>query len=88
MSIEKWLAAGCVAVAMSMGSALAAEGECTDEMLEAKQGELFAYLQANPEKGEKFESAVAEVEEEYGGEPPREKQCEAMDKLMAAVKAL
>lgn len=88
MSIEKWLAAGFVAVVMSAGPALAADGECTDEMLEAKQGELFAYLQANPEKGEKLETVVAEVEKEYGGEPPREQQCEAMDKLMAAVKAL
>lgn len=88
MFIEKWLAAGCVAVVMSMGSAFAAEGECTDEMLEAKQNEFGAYLQANPEKGEKVEAAVAQVEEEYGGEPPRERQCEALDKLIETIKAM
>lgn len=53
-----------------------------------RQKALGEYLQANPEKAAKMDQAVAKVEEKYGGEPPREKQCDAMDELMEEVKNL
>lgn len=85
MKIAKMIAAGCVAVAFSTGAAFA---ECTDADLEKKQEELGAWLQANPDKAEKVGEAVAIVEKKYGGEPPREKQCDALDELMEEVKKL
>ena len=62
--------------------------ECTDAMLQEKQEALGTWLQANPDKAEKVGDAVAKVEEKYGGEPPREKQCDALDELMVEVKKL
>ena len=87
MNIVKWAAAGSIALMMSTGAALAAD-ECTDAMLEERQEALGAFLKDNPDKAEKMGEAVAEVEKKYGGEPPREKQCQAMDELMEAVKKL
>ena len=87
MTIVKWMAAASVAVVMSAGSALAAE-ECTDAMLQEKQEALGTWLQANQDKAEKVGEAVATVEKKYGGEPPREKQCDALDELMEEVKKL
>ena len=85
MNIAKMIAAGCVAVAFSTGAAFA---DCTDADLQKKQEELGAWLQANPDKAEKVGEAVATVEKKYGGEPPREKQCEAMDLLLEEIKKL
>lgn len=87
MTLVKWIAAGSVAMMMSAGAAMAAD-ECTDAMLEERQEALGAYLKDNPEKAEKIGDAVATVEKKYGGEPPREKQCQALDELMEEVKKL
>ena len=88
MSIGKWVAASCVALIMGSGVAVAAEAECTDALLEQRQKAFGAYLQENPDKAEKVGQAVATVEEKYGGEPPREKQCEALDELLVEIKKL
>ena len=80
--------AGLFALALTPGAALAADDACTDEMLTKKQEALGAYLQANPEKAAKMHQAVAPVEAKYGGAPPREKQCMAMDDLRAELEKL
>ncbi len=85
MSIVKLIAAGSVAILMTAGTAAAAE-ECTDEMLEERQEAFGAYLEAHPDKAETVGDAVAIVEKKYGGEPPRDKQCEAMDQLLEEIK--
>lgn len=86
MSFVKVMAAGCVAVAMMGGAALAEE--CTDAMLEERQEMLGKWMQANPDKAPGVEGAVKKVEAKYGGEPPREKQCQALDELMEEMKKL
>ena len=88
MTFEKWIAAGVVAAALSAGPAYAADDDCTDDALTARQEALGAYLQEHPEKVDMMGDAVAKVEEKYGGEPPREKQCQAIDELLEEVKAL
>lgn len=87
MTLVKWIAAGSVAMMMNAGAAFAAE-KCTDAMLEERQEALVAYLKDNPEKAEKMQDAVKTVEAKYGGEPPRDQQCKAMDELMEEVKKL
>lgn len=87
MTFAKWIAAGSLVLAMGTGSALAAD-ECTDAMLTERQGALGKWLQEHPDKAEKVGEAVATVEKKYGGEPPREKQCDALDELMEEVKKL
>lgn len=88
MTFGKLMAAGCVALVMGSTGAAMADDECTDDMLLERQKVLGEYLQANPEKAAKMDQAVAKVEEKYGGEPPREKQCDAMDELLEEVKNL
>ena len=88
MTFGKWMAAGCVALVVGSTGAALADDECTDDMLMQRQTTLGEYLQANPEKAAKMDDAVAKVEEKYGGEPPREKQCDAMDELLEEVKKL
>lgn len=86
MNLAKLIAAGSLAFALTTGTALA---ECTDAMLQEKQEVLGKWLQDNPDKAEKVGEAVKKVEAKYGGkEPPREKQCDAMDDLMEEVKKL
>lgn len=87
MTFARLIAAGCVALAIGAGGALAA-GECTDEQLKERQDALGEWLQQNADKAEKIGEAVAVVEKKYGGEPPREKQCDALDELMEEVKKL
>ena len=86
MGFVKVMAAGCVAVAMMGGAALAEE--CTDAMLEERQEALGKWMQDNPEKAPGIEGAVKKVEAKYGGEPPRDKQCQALDELMEEMKKL
>ncbi len=88
MTYAKTLGGALLAIALGTGSALAADGECTEAQLEAKQDQLFEFMSANEDKEAEFEEALKAVEAKYGGEPPREKQCEAMDKLLERVKAL
>lgn len=87
MTLTRLIAAGCVGLAIGAGSALAAD-ECSDAQLKERQDALGTWLQQNPDKVEKVGEAVAMVEQKYGGEPPREKQCDALDELMEAVKKL
>ena len=87
MSLLKIAGAAVVALGLTAGHASAADGECTDKALEDKQTALMEYIKANPDKADKVEAAAAEVEKDYGGEPPAAKRCEAMDKLLAKLKA-
>lgn len=81
----KFAGALIIALGLSAGSAVAAG--CSEADFEAKQKELMEHIKANPGKASKIEGLAKEVEKEYGGEPPVDKRCEAMDKLTAKVKA-
>jgi len=87
--MRKIMMAGTALVALTLGAgaAMAANGVCTDDLFEAKQGDLMAYIGENPAKAAKLEDVAAEVEKDYGGDPPEEKRCEAMDKLQTLLKA-
>ncbi len=78
---------GAVAVlaALAFGSAASAQ-ECTEAEAERLSGELFAMIEADPSLAERMETAIAEVEAEYGGEPSEAETCEAIEKLMTKLK--
>lgn len=69
-------------------AALAAEDACTDAMLEDRQTALMAFMEANPDKAPAVMEIIGKIEAEHGGEPPREKQCAAMDQVLTEAKAL
>lgn len=74
-----------LAAALVLSAVPALAEECTPAMIEAKQTELMALIEADPAKAEKLEQYVAEVEAEYGGEPTEAQSCEALDKLIDKV---
>lgn len=67
-------------------NALKGSDDCDEEDRTVRQAALGEYLQENPEKTAKMQEAVATVEADYDGEPPLEKQCEALDKLITILK--
>ncbi len=88
MKTGRVLGAALVALSLGAGSAMAAGDACTEEMLEERQAALMAFMSENPDKAEAVMGLIEEVEKDYGGEPPEDKQCEAMDRLLEGAKAL
>lgn len=87
MRIAKLTAGGAILVAALTLPASAAD-ECTSEMIEVKGKKLDELVLKNPRLAERVPEVAAEVEKEYGGEPPEEKRCEAMDKLIAGLEKI
>lgn len=71
-----------------LGTGAAFADDCSDEDVADRREIVIAFLDENPEKEPEFSALAASVEAEYGGEPPREKLCEAMDKVIAGLKAM
>ncbi|MEM7090747.1 MAG: hypothetical protein AAF496_14375 [Pseudomonadota bacterium] len=47
-----------------------------------QQSGLKQFVQEHPEHQMAVVNTIAEVENEYGGDVPREKQCEVLDKVL------
>lgn len=79
------LAIASVAALMFAAPAMAAE--CTADLEDAKTKELIALVGDDEAKADKLDGYIEKVHAEYGGEPSDEKACEALDKLIAMMKA-
>ena len=79
--------AGATVVAVGLGAGAALADACSQSDFEKKRGELIAYIDANPAKALLVTPIQKEVEKDYGGEPPAEKRCEAVDKIIVKLKA-
>lgn len=86
MNIRHLLAAAATFAIMGTGAAFA--NDCSDEDVAERREVVIAFLDENPEKEPEFSALAASVEAEYGGEPSREKLCEAMDKIISGLKAM
>jgi len=62
-----------------------ADDACTEEKAEALSQELFAMLDADPDKAPAVQNAIEEVEAEYGGEPNEAQVCDALQKVIDKV---
>jgi len=74
------------AVSFGLSTQVSAE-ECPPELLQERSAALLIYLQDHPEKTAKMAIYKAEVEAEYGGKPSDAQLCDALDKIMARLKA-
>ena len=83
MNIKHLLAAAATFAILGTGAAVA--NYCSDEDVAERREKVIAFLDQNPEKEPEFSALAANIEAEYGGEPPREKLCEAMDKVIAGL---
>ncbi len=68
-------------------STQASAEECSPKLLQEKTGALLIYLQDHPKKASKMPIYKAEVEAEYGGKPNEAQLCDALDKIIARLKA-
>lgn len=75
------------AAALALSAATAAAQDCTADLEEAKTKELAEIVNSDPAKEAKFPELLEKVEAEYGGQPSDAQACEALDKLIAALKA-
>lgn len=76
-----FFAVGALALAISpVGSAFGKA--CTDAVIEEQELQIEKFVEDHPDRLQGVVATIAEVESEYGGEPPREKMCEALDKVL------
>lgn len=80
--------ASALILALAVTPAVAADTTCTDAMLQERQDALMAFMQANEDKAPQIMKIIAKIEAEHGGEPPRDKRCAAMDRVLKEAKAL
>ena len=64
-----------------------ADEACTEERAEALTEELLTMLNEDPDAAQRIDSHMEAVEQEYGGEPPEDKVCEALQKVIDRAKA-
>ena len=76
------------AAALALSTATASAEECTADLEEAKTAELAELVNADPAKEAKFHEILETVQAEYGGEPSDAQACEALDKMIAKLKAV
>ena len=79
--------AGATLLVAGLGTGAAFADNCSQADSEKKRDELVAYIMENPGKADMVTPIQKEVEKDYGGEPPAEKRCEAVDKIMTKLKA-
>ena len=75
------------AFAALMFASPAIAADCTADLEDAKTKELIALVGDDEAKADRLDGYIEKVHAEYGGEPSDEKACEALDKLIAMMKA-